>query len=219
MAKYHLNPETGNPGICKATKRCRFEGLTDHYGSKEEAQAAYEAENAAFAAKVPTTTAMLEPFSKSIERALPKLDSVRHNDGSIGGSSVQSRMKAHWDKARYLAQQYVDKRPTWEDRRGFYSQVRDQVMRMRDELGERSWDSVAPEHRLLNARLSALQDNLSDLSGPNGARRERELGLFPAAPAPAKPEPHRHVWTTVGGRYNYEDLECACGATRRVYDE
>jgi hypothetical protein len=43
VAKYHINPETGNPGVCKATKRCRFGDLeTDHYTSKEAASAAYE---------------------------------------------------------------------------------------------------------------------------------------------------------------------------------
>jgi len=43
MTKYHINPETGNPGVCRATKRCRFGDLeSDHFESKEAARAAFE---------------------------------------------------------------------------------------------------------------------------------------------------------------------------------
>jgi hypothetical protein len=41
--KYHINPATGNPGVCKAKHQCRFGDLeTDHYSSKEDARAAFE---------------------------------------------------------------------------------------------------------------------------------------------------------------------------------
>jgi hypothetical protein len=40
--RYHVNPETGKPGQCKAKHKCRFGGIQDHYESKESAQAAYE---------------------------------------------------------------------------------------------------------------------------------------------------------------------------------
>jgi len=50
MAKYHINPETGAPGVCRAdpsnpnSRGCRFRASEDeHYGSKEEASRAYEA--------------------------------------------------------------------------------------------------------------------------------------------------------------------------------
>lgn len=43
MARYHINPETGNPGVCRATKQCRFGDHSAHYDSQEAAQAAYEA--------------------------------------------------------------------------------------------------------------------------------------------------------------------------------
>lgn len=42
MTKFHVNPETGNPNICKATKKCRFGDDADHYESKKEARDAYE---------------------------------------------------------------------------------------------------------------------------------------------------------------------------------
>lgn len=180
MAKYHINPETGVPGPCRATKQCRFEGQTDHFDSKEAAQAAYEAENASFTASHPTSAAMLEPFTKSVESAIGRLSSVRTNDGSYGGSSPQSRMKDSWEKTRYLANNYVDVKESWSDRRGFYLQMRDAVRSMRDELGERSWGGVRPEHRVLNERLGVLLEDLSDLTGPEGADKERRMGLFRA---------------------------------------
>src|SRR5579875_3946556 len=43
MARYHINPATGNPGICRARKSCPFGDLdTEHYSSKNEARRAYE---------------------------------------------------------------------------------------------------------------------------------------------------------------------------------
>lgn len=42
MAKYHVNPETGTPGICHAKKQCRFGGDAEHYKSPEAAREAYE---------------------------------------------------------------------------------------------------------------------------------------------------------------------------------
>jgi len=42
MAKYHLNPETGNPNLCRAKVKCRFGGESLHYSSMEEARAAFE---------------------------------------------------------------------------------------------------------------------------------------------------------------------------------
>ena len=49
MALYHVNPETGNAGICKAEKgRCRFGESDEHYTSEEAARASYEAKQQAF---------------------------------------------------------------------------------------------------------------------------------------------------------------------------
>lgn len=43
MLKYHVNPATGNPGLCAATVSCPFGDLeNDHYTSREAAQNAYE---------------------------------------------------------------------------------------------------------------------------------------------------------------------------------
>ena len=43
MAKYHINPTTGEPSICRARVRCPFGDLeTGHYSSAEAARVAYE---------------------------------------------------------------------------------------------------------------------------------------------------------------------------------
>jgi len=51
MAKYHINPATGNPGVCRVDRSkpsapvrgCPFGDDDKHYGSAEEARTAYEA--------------------------------------------------------------------------------------------------------------------------------------------------------------------------------
>lgn len=45
MSKFHINPNTGNPGRCFALKKCRFGGDDEHYASKELAAIAYEQTN------------------------------------------------------------------------------------------------------------------------------------------------------------------------------
>jgi len=52
MAKFHINPETGEPGLCKAQKQCPFGGDDAHFTSKEAARTAYEEKQTTFAAEV-----------------------------------------------------------------------------------------------------------------------------------------------------------------------
>jgi hypothetical protein len=43
MARYHINPKTGNPGVCHAKNKCPFGDIqSDHYDSKEDARKGYE---------------------------------------------------------------------------------------------------------------------------------------------------------------------------------
>ncbi len=41
--RYHINPKTGEAGVCRAQHTCPFGGDDAHYSSKAEAQQAYEA--------------------------------------------------------------------------------------------------------------------------------------------------------------------------------
>lgn len=45
MPKFHINPETGNPGTCSAKIQCRFGSDSEHYSSADEARVAYEKQN------------------------------------------------------------------------------------------------------------------------------------------------------------------------------
>ena len=56
MAKYHINPKTGEPGLCHAVKSCPFGGDDAHYSSKTEARQAFEAMMSSSDAVVNTTT-------------------------------------------------------------------------------------------------------------------------------------------------------------------
>jgi len=48
---FHISPETGNPGACKAKPgNCPFGSVHEHYESKEDARAAYERSQESFAA-------------------------------------------------------------------------------------------------------------------------------------------------------------------------
>lgn len=51
MAKYHINPETGDPGECKAEIKCRFGSPEDHYTSPEAARKAFEERQPLFPSK------------------------------------------------------------------------------------------------------------------------------------------------------------------------
>jgi len=43
MARYHIHPRTGDPGVCRAAKYCPFGDLEeDHFSTIEEARAAFE---------------------------------------------------------------------------------------------------------------------------------------------------------------------------------
>jgi tRNA nucleotidyltransferase/poly(A) polymerase len=43
MKRYHINPKTGNPGICHAKKSCPFGDMdSEHYDSQEQARAGFE---------------------------------------------------------------------------------------------------------------------------------------------------------------------------------
>lgn len=49
MARYHINPQTGNPGLCKAQSGgCPFGEMEDHFDTKIEARNAYEKFNKLF---------------------------------------------------------------------------------------------------------------------------------------------------------------------------
>jgi hypothetical protein len=73
MDKYHINPETGNPGLCSAKIKCPFGGDDVHYFSKEAAQQAFEEA---------TKTEALKAWKK--KKVNPEPEQVAAPDTNIG---------------------------------------------------------------------------------------------------------------------------------------
>lgn len=82
MTRYHLNPETGNPGICVALQRCRYGEATPHYDSQEAARAAYafSHESLGFTVKSKRSSNELSPAVKiEAQRLKALLEGVDYN--------------------------------------------------------------------------------------------------------------------------------------------
>lgn len=103
MERYHINPETGNPGICRAEVRCRYGGAAEHYTSKEEARAAFEKfhsfnENWLSSLKRSAGEAATTATCKACGAPVSRLDLAKalhavKGTCSCGGSLARSRLK------------------------------------------------------------------------------------------------------------------------------
>lgn len=69
MAKFHINPQTGNPGRCKAAVQCPYGGESEHFKSKKDAREHYEnkMERETFATTLPQTAVKTEEREKALE--------------------------------------------------------------------------------------------------------------------------------------------------------
>jgi hypothetical protein len=72
MMKYHVNPDTGQPGLCRAQQQCRFGSAQEHYPTKEIAQKAYETANvkklfAVPSSKSATAQSLTSPVTSFLE--------------------------------------------------------------------------------------------------------------------------------------------------------
>jgi len=68
MTKYHLNPTTGDPGLCKAVNgRCPFGTDEEHFSSKEEARAGYELLQSVFTKPVEHSKATLIALKSDLD--------------------------------------------------------------------------------------------------------------------------------------------------------
>ncbi len=84
MAKYHINQNTGEPGLCRAKQGgCPFGGLDEHYTSKESARSAYE-----------TQMQASNSLKKTIAPPLPILSDLYTNSprGNIGIKKIYSHL-------------------------------------------------------------------------------------------------------------------------------
>lgn len=74
--KFHVNPATGNPNKCTATKSCPFGGDDKHYFSKEAAHAAFEKDQGAQVQSLSKPSKVLKELP-AIAKNLPSLPDGR----------------------------------------------------------------------------------------------------------------------------------------------
>lgn len=109
--RVHINPETGEPGICKATISCPFGDLeTDHYPSKEEARAAYSEKVEEILKRIETTELAYDLIKKETARLSRKKSSLikkinkKPSKASIAElEKVEIEFKNSVDETRHLA--------------------------------------------------------------------------------------------------------------------
>lgn len=104
MAKYHINPETGVPGLCKAEKQCRFGGNEAHYSSSEDARQAFELSMAgqAFTSPFPGHPRNLALFGSQtmshVKRALSySYGDLRSYDRTLFYELDAAQVNTDWD--------------------------------------------------------------------------------------------------------------------------
>lgn len=91
MARFHINPVTGEPGQCRAQQACPFGGANEHFDSKEEAMQNYEVVMAGMT--VPEPTAKDELRERLIAQA--EKDTLREQQAAFAPrGEVESREEA-----------------------------------------------------------------------------------------------------------------------------
>lgn len=103
MAKYHISPSTGKPNICRAhTKPCPIGGADEHYGSKQEAQQAFE--KSMSDQTMATTKVDGAARAAALEAATPKWERLREVEADIEATEAAAakalRDREQFQKAR-----------------------------------------------------------------------------------------------------------------------
>lgn len=125
MAKYHISPTTGNPGVCRAAHACPFGGADEHYDSATEAREAFE--NAmtmgASALKGAVHSNSYEPYRVSVGTESDDLETLTQKqkdaeryarmgdtEAFIRGTDVALKLQAQIDERTRAAAENFTKR-------------------------------------------------------------------------------------------------------------
>jgi hypothetical protein len=109
MPRYHINPETGNPGVCHAKVACPFGSMDDdHYDSKDEAREAFESGNNSFQ-ETPSPLSMPKLVANDMEESsdMPKMEDYIFKKGkeelvALGIEEDDARELMEYGRARGL---------------------------------------------------------------------------------------------------------------------
>jgi len=108
MSKFHINPKTGEPGLCRAHGgNCPFGSADQHFNSAEDARSAYEqqasGEFSSMGAIKRPAAAVATSFNKdTIADAARSVFS-----GLIGGKSYEERIADAKSRAAYATNYYA----------------------------------------------------------------------------------------------------------------
>lgn len=162
MAKFHINPMTGNAGRCSAVNgRCPFGEADNHFDSIEEARGAYEAVKSGYG--FPQTlkkTSLVEDEDVAVEKNSSDFDSVSFDDftkvgksvaagarnlfGFIGGKTYEKTISDAKERAGYASSYY--------DKKSDYAEISGEKLRANSTP---AWGTAPARTR---AALSAVQD-------------------------------------------------------------
>lgn len=112
MAKFHVNPNTGDASPCRAEKgQCPFGSADEHYNTKEEAYAAFEASQETFSVvlkkngSAPANERQVSSFDAKVESAIKVLQDefdAAENKAEWIGKKVERVASAQLDLNRSL---------------------------------------------------------------------------------------------------------------------
>lgn len=96
--KYHVNPKTGRPGVCRAVQNCRFGDEKSHYDSKASAQKAIEEKLKELNVAPPISRKPAKPKEDVSQKSETQIKAERKKLSDMVESAKRESEKAAWDR-------------------------------------------------------------------------------------------------------------------------
>ena len=182
MARYHINPQTGEVGKCRARRGCPFGGEDSHFSTKEEAARAYEERQKGrtfLETRIPIVPGdiiegtpehgawgpwlgkQMEVRQVTFNRSDVDLYVVNTDDGNLMGGHV-ALSYSEFAAVKRMSEQNIEVESPWEDRRA----VLDKKAHLIAISSQRAQAPVFDAHRKKIWRLyseGALRDDQPEL--------------------------------------------------------
>lgn len=168
MSKYHINPDTGDAGLCQATKRCPFGGDDAHFTSKIAAQRAYEEGLVGIPkSSIPNLHILVDnapPGERGVKQAYEHIRGVQIDldEGLIDEERARQRLaQAHYILKLAIIAHNKTSTPHWD----FAGKI---ALHAADEshpipIKQPAWMDVAPKVNLVKrSEISAIERKLID---------------------------------------------------------
>lgn len=139
MSKFHINPESGNPGLCNAKIQCRFGSPSEHFDSPEEARSHYEKQMGLAVFKKPLTDAEKRQNAiDSFNSREFRLVNIVEADKRIIGRVLQGEESSPEEIDSMLERNWTHERsgPEHDEKRtAVVNQIFDEVRKERTQMG------------------------------------------------------------------------------------